>query len=63
MLGSKHRVCLPGHLLTAKQVAEILNVSVRTVRRLIVQKKLAVVRIGKAVRVPPEALARFITEQ
>jgi excisionase family DNA binding protein len=63
MLGSKHRVCLPGHLLTAKQVAEILNVSVRTVRRLIVQKKLAAVRIGKAVRVPPEALARFITEQ
>jgi excisionase family DNA binding protein len=63
MLGSKHRVCLPGHLLTAKQVAEILNVSVRTVRRLIVQKKLAVVRIGKAVRVTPEALAALIGDK
>jgi excisionase family DNA binding protein len=50
-------------LLTAQEVADRLNVSLRTVRRLIAQKKLAIVRIGKAVRVRPEAVAAFIDEQ
>ena len=50
-------------LLTAQEVADRLNVSLRTVRRLIAEEKLVAVRIGKAVRVTPEALARFITEQ
>jgi excisionase family DNA binding protein len=53
----------PGQLLTAKQVARDLNVSLRTVRRLIAQQKLPVVRIGKAVRITPEALAAFIGEE
>jgi excisionase family DNA binding protein len=47
-------------LLTAQEVADRLNVSLRTVRRLIAQ---AIVRIGKAVRVRPEAVAAFIDEQ
>ena len=38
-------------LLTVAEVAEILQLSVRSVRRLIAEKKLRVVRIGRAVRV------------
>jgi excisionase family DNA binding protein len=51
---------LPARLLTAAETAEILNVSLRTVRRLIAQKKLAIVRVGHAVRIRPEALAALI---
>ena len=43
-------------LLTADDAAQILNVSLRTVRRLIAQKKLPIVRLGRAVRIRPEAL-------
>jgi excisionase family DNA binding protein len=48
---------LPVPLLTVKEVAQILRVSERTVRRLIVEKKLRVVRIGRSVRVGPNAVA------
>jgi excisionase family DNA binding protein len=47
-------------LLTAADAAEILNVSLRSVRRLIKSQKLPVVRIGRAVRIRPEALATLI---
>lgn len=47
-------------LLTAAEIAVILNVSVRTVRRLIKDKKLAIVHVGRAVRVRPEALEALI---
>ena len=49
-------------LLTVAKVAEILQLSVRSVRRLIAEKKLRVVRIGRAVRVRPEDLRSFIEE-
>ena len=51
---------LPERLPTAKEVAVQLTVSVRTVRRLIAQKKLATIRIGRAVRILPASLARLI---
>ena len=44
-------------LLTARQVAENWQVSERTVRRLIADGRLRVVRVGRAVRIPPEASA------
>lgn len=44
-------------LLTAREVAEILRVSERTVRRLIAERKLRVARIGRSVRVTPNAVA------
>ena len=47
-------------LLNVPEVALILHVSVRTVHRLIAEKKLPVVRIGRSVRVKPEAVARII---
>jgi excisionase family DNA binding protein len=50
-------------MLTAQEVADRLHVSLRTIRRLIAQEKLAVVRIGKTVRITPEALAALIGEQ
>jgi excisionase family DNA binding protein len=47
-------------LLTADEVAEILNVSTRSVRRLIKDGKLPIVRVGRAVRIRPEALETLI---
>jgi excisionase family DNA binding protein len=49
-------------LLTVPEVAEILRVSPRTVRRMIDDKRLPVVRLGRAVRVRLEALAALIGE-
>ena len=51
---------LQAPLLTVEQVAGILNLSVRTVRRLVKDNKLPIVRIGRAVRVRPEVLAALI---
>jgi len=51
---------LSERLPNAKEVADQLNVSVRTVRRLIAQKKLATIRIGRAVRILPNSVARLI---
>jgi excisionase family DNA binding protein len=45
---------------TIKQVAARLAVSPRTVRRLIAQGALPVHRIGRAVRVSEDDLARFL---
>ncbi len=50
----------PAPLLTAAEVAKILNVSLRTVRRLTQQGKLPIIRIGHVVRIHPEALAALI---
>ena len=47
-------------LLTVDDVADVLQVSTRQVRRLTASGALPVVRIGKAVRVRPAALAALI---
>jgi excisionase family DNA binding protein len=47
-------------LLTAPLVAELLNISPRTVRRLIARGELAVVRIGRSVRIRAAALERLM---
>ena len=49
-------------LLTVPEVAEILRVSPRTVRRMIDDKRLPVVHLGRAVQVRVEALAALIGE-
>lgn len=49
-------------LLTAEEVAAALNVSTKTVRRLISRGQLPAVRIGRAVRVRPEELNGYIQE-
>ena len=47
-------------LLTAAEVAEQLNVSLRSVRRMIADGRLPFVRIGRSVRIRPEALEAMI---
>jgi excisionase family DNA binding protein len=51
---------MPSRLLTVAEVAEALHISVRQVRRLIKDGRLAAVRLGRAVRVRPEAAAELI---
>jgi excisionase family DNA binding protein len=50
----------PAPLLTAAAVAERLNISLRSVRRMFADGRLPFVRIGRSVRVRPEALEDMI---
>lgn len=50
-------------LLRLDEAAEALQVSDSTIRRLVRDKELKVVRIGRAVRVRPEDLEAFIQER
>lgn len=47
-------------LLTAAQVAELLSTSERFPRRLIAERRIRFVRVGRHVRIPASALADFI---
>jgi excisionase family DNA binding protein len=49
-----------GRLLTVEQAAERLNTSVRFPRRLIEERRIAFVHIGRMVRIPESALEDFI---
>lgn len=49
-------------LLTLQQVADRLQVSMSTVRRLVAAGKLKAVRIGRNLRVRPEDLSKYIEE-
>jgi len=49
-------------LLTVEDVASRLQLSVRSIRRLISEKKLRVIRIGRSVRVRAPDLNSFIEE-
>jgi excisionase family DNA binding protein len=51
---------LPAPLLTAEEVAEIMNVDIRTVRRRIKDKTLPIVRFGRLVRIRREILVALI---
>lgn len=48
-------------VLTVKEVAEALRLSPRTVNRLISERRLASVLLGRSRRVRPEAVAEFLT--
>jgi excisionase family DNA binding protein len=50
----------PGRLLTVAEVAILLRVCKATVYKLCAIGKLAHVRVGNVVRVPPHALADFL---
>ena len=49
-------------LYTVEEVAQRLNISIRTVRRRIEDKTLPVVRFGRLVRIRPEVLAALISD-
>lgn len=47
-------------LLTRKQIAQKLNISIRTVDRLIIQGQLKSFKIGRSIRVSQDDLDEFI---
>ena len=47
-------------MMTVKEVAQELNVSIRTVRRWISEGKLKAFKIGGVVRIPEEEYQKFI---
>ncbi|MGV9534708.1 excisionase family DNA-binding protein [Streptosporangium sandarakinum] len=49
-----------GRLLTVEQAAERLNTSARFPRRLIAERRIAFVHVGRNVRIPEAALEAFI---
>jgi excisionase family DNA binding protein len=49
-----------GRLLTAKEAATHLSLSLRSIRRMIADGRLPIVRIGRSVRIRPEMLAALI---
>jgi excisionase family DNA binding protein len=48
-------------LLTVEQAAECLGTSERFVRRLIAERRIAYVKVGRHVRIPETDLASFVT--
>jgi excisionase family DNA binding protein len=50
------------NLLTVAETAEVLNVKVSTVRAWLLRRRLPRVNCGRAVRIPAEAIERFIAE-
>ena len=51
---------LPRRLLTVAEVADLLKISRRHVRRLIADGRLHVIRLGRAVRIRPESVAALV---
>jgi len=49
-------------LLTVKQAAEVLGLKVATIRAWLLRRKLPRVNCGRAVRIPAEAIQKFIDE-
>lgn len=47
-------------LLTIDEVAEVLRISVRTMRRLVACRSLPFIRVGRLVRFRPEDVRRFL---
>lgn len=57
-MASRHAVT--PHVLTVEETAEALRLSVRQVRRLIAERRIPYVRVGRAVRIDPNDLAALI---
>jgi excisionase family DNA binding protein len=49
-------------LLTVSQVAEVLGTTERFPRRLISERRITFVRVGRHVRIPESALSKFIAD-
>ena len=55
-----YQLWIPPRLLTVEETAELLQLSIRHVRRLIADGRLEVKRIGRATRVTPEGIAALL---
>lgn len=53
----------PGRLLTTAEAAERLNVTPRMARKLVETRELASVKIGRLVRISPDAINAYIAAQ
>ncbi|MCX4725033.1 helix-turn-helix domain-containing protein [Streptomyces sp. NBC_01306] len=53
----------PDILLTVDQAAERLGTGVRFIRRLISERRIRYVKLGKPVRIPESAIAAYIAER
>ncbi|MFE4615780.1 excisionase family DNA-binding protein [Streptomyces sp. NPDC056747] len=51
---------MPARLLTVYQAAELLGTSVRFPRRLIEERRITFVKVGRHVRIPEPAIAAYI---
>jgi excisionase family DNA binding protein len=47
-------------LMTAAEVADVLRISVRTVRRMIASGQLPAIAIGRSIRIDPRAVSALI---
>ena len=54
------RAMAPGRLLTVEAAAERLSTSVRFVRRLIAERRIEFIKVGRHVRISESALSQFI---
>jgi len=52
----------PPQLLTRKEVAELLNISLRHLDTLVASRELVPIRIGRSVRFRPKSIEDFIEE-
>ncbi|MGW3442911.1 excisionase family DNA-binding protein [Streptomyces sp. NPDC001076] len=50
-------------LLTVEQVAEVLGTGVRFPRRLIEERRITFVKVGRHVRIPESALSAYVAER
>lgn len=53
---------IPSRMMTIKEVAELLNVHVKTVRRRINAGTLQVVRSGRIIRIHPHEMKRLLVD-
>jgi excisionase family DNA binding protein len=51
---------IPRRLLSAKEVGDLLKISLRQVRRMIAEEHIETVRFGGAVRIRPEAIVALL---
>lgn len=49
-------------LLTVHQVAELLGTTVRFPRRLVEERRITFVKVGRHVRIPESAVSEYVTE-
>ena len=51
---------VPDRLLTLEEAAEILNTKPRFPRRLVAERRIRFIRVGRHIRIPESALREFI---
>lgn len=59
-VGTTNGVTMTDRLLTVTQVAQTLNVGERFVRRLVAERRITFVHVGRHVRIPESAVVTFI---